>query len=81
MSEDKGKHYRYSFRGVKLDPYRIGKVYSLGGGPREHILKKCLRGTDKGHTERQVIDEIQACLDRWKEMVLEDEQEEFSRKG
>ena len=73
MSEDMGKHYRYTYMGVKIDPYRICAVYEIGGGPREHILKKCLRGTGKGHDEMQVVNEIQACLDRWKEMITEDE--------
>jgi hypothetical protein len=81
MAEDMGKHYRYSYKGIKLDPYRVCLLYNVGGGPREHILKKCLRGTTKGHTERQVIDEIQSCLDRWKEMVAEDELERISKQG
>lgn len=68
---DNGKHYRYSFQGVKLDPYRIARVYGVDGGPREHILKKILRGTTKGHTELEVISEVQSCLDRWREMVEE----------
>lgn len=69
---DKGKHYRYEFKGVKFDPYRVARMYDLGGGPREHMVKKLLRGTGKGHTERELIDELQCCLDRWKEMVDEE---------
>ena len=68
---DKGKHYRYEFQGVKLDPYRIGRVYNLSG-PTEHMMKKILRGTGKGHTEQEVVDELQACLDRWREMIQEE---------
>lgn len=69
---DAGKHYRYQYKGIKLDPYRVAKVYAINGGPQEHILKKILRGTTKGHTEQEVINEIQACLDRWQEMIKED---------
>ena len=83
---DPGKHYRYTYRqhvtrgdadvgyvDVKLDPYRVCKVYKVNGGPREHIAKKALRGCSKGHTELELIGELQSCLDRWKEMIEEDE--------
>ena len=68
-------HYRqYEYKGIKLDPYRIARVYRMDGGPREQIMKKTLRFTDKGQTERQVVAEIRSALDRWEEMLDEDEQ-------
>lgn len=68
-------HYAHRFfRGVRLDPYRIAKVYEIPAGPRWQILKKALRGTDKGQTEEQVIDDMQVALDRWREMLKEDAQ-------
>lgn len=70
--DDIGKHYRHEYRGIKFDPYRVCWLYGIKGGPREHIVKKALRGTDKGHTELELINELQACLDRWREMVEED---------
>lgn len=83
--EDTGAHYRYGHtvaltqadieRGlvdVKLDPYRIARIYDLGGGPREHIVKKALRGTGKGGSEQQLINELRDALDRWEEMLGED---------
>ena len=83
---DPGSHYRYTYRqkvtaedlergyvDVKFDPYRVCDIYKIGGGPREHIVKKGLRGPDKGHTERELIGELQSCLDRWEEMLNEDE--------
>jgi hypothetical protein len=69
---DKGAHYRYSFKGVKFDPYRVCKLYGIEGGPREHMTKKLLRGSGKGHSEEDLIKELQCCLDRWKEMIEED---------
>lgn len=66
-------YYSKHYKGVKLDPYRIAKIYNIDGGPREQILKKSLRGVSKGHEERQVIHEIRQALDRWEEMVDEDE--------
>ena len=83
--DDVGGHYRYSYTHkltkeeifieqvtFKLDPYRICAVYQLGGGPREHIVKKALRGADKGHTELELIAELRSCLDRWEEMINEE---------
>ena len=80
---DKGKHYRHSFRlnltpedvengyvTVNLDPYRVSDVYGIGGW-REHIMKKTLRGTEKGHTEEELLEELQCCLDRAKQMYNE----------
>lgn len=82
---DTGAHYRYSYRAritdediargfveVKLDPYRIADIYQLGGGPREHIVKKGLRGTAKGDTERGLIRQLRDALNRWEEMLVED---------
>lgn len=81
---DKGKHYRHSFKlrlsasdiangyvTVNLDPYRISDVYELGGW-REHVVKKALRGTLKGHSEQELIDELRACIDRAEQMMKED---------
>lgn len=81
-SEDKdfGKHYRHSFRlnltqedidrgyvMVNCDPYRISEIYQLGGW-KEHLVKKAIRGTEKGHTEDELIAELQCTLDRAKQM-------------
>jgi len=57
----------------RIDPYRIAATYNVGGGPREHILKKCLRGTDKGQPPIQVVHEIRAALDRWEQLIHEDD--------
>jgi hypothetical protein len=70
--EDRGAHYRYKYNGIKLDPYRISRVYGLSG-PREHAVKKLLRGTDKGHTEKDMWLEIIATATRAIEMIEEDE--------
>lgn len=66
-------HYRHEYKGIKLDPYRIANIYNMNGGPREQIMKKCLRFTDKGQTEQQVINEIRSALDRWQQMLDEDQ--------
>lgn len=58
---------------VKLDPYRVGKVCNVGGGALEQILKKAMRGVDKGHDERQVLNEIISAANRGIEILDEDE--------
>lgn len=83
LYNDKGKHYRYAFRlnltqedidsgfvMVNVDPYRISEVYNLGGW-REHLVKKAIRGTEKGHTEDELLEELQCTLDRAKQMLEE----------
>jgi len=71
-ARDKAAHYQIQFNGALLDPYRICQLYEVGGGPREQILKKCLRGTKKGDIEMKVVDDIIIAALRWKEMLLED---------
>ena len=83
VQQDMGKHYRHSFRlnlteedvkngfvMVNVDPYRISEVYNLGGW-REHVVKKTLRNTDKGHSQEELIAELQCCLDRAKQIMEE----------
>jgi|TARA_R110000851_G_scaffold9579_3_gene35563 hypothetical protein len=73
MSNDVGAHYRYKYKAIKLDPYRIAAIYNLGGGPREHAVKKLLRGVEKGHTEVEMWEEILGTARRAIDMIKEDE--------
>lgn len=67
-------YYNKVFKGVKLDPYRIASLYGFNGGPREHILKKLLRGGEKdGRNDLTLIEELRLQLDRWEEITKEDE--------
>jgi hypothetical protein len=75
MSEPTPGYYRKLFKGIKLDPYRVCKVYGIGGGPREQSIKYLLRGTDKDNgidTELDLIKAVRKQLGRWEEMILED---------
>ena len=84
--KDFGRHYRYTYSRhlteieldkkivtVKFDPYRICDIYNIGGGPREHMVKKLLRMENKGHSVKEVLREIRCSLDRWEEMLKEDQ--------
>jgi len=68
-------YYNKTFKGIKLDPYRVCKIYDINGGPREHIIKKLLRGVNKNdgiNTELDLISVVEGQLKRWKEMLKED---------
>ena len=47
-----------------IDPYVVSKACSVGGGAIEHILKKAMRGTGKGHTMEDLLGEIIECANR-----------------
>ena len=74
---DPGKHYNNNtlrvkvskwdydvgYMDIKMEPYLVGAICNVGGGAREHILKKVMRGADKGHTENDVYREIICCAE------------------
>ena len=43
MTKDSGAYYRKEFKGVKLDPYRILRVYGINHPAQQHAIKKLLR--------------------------------------
>lgn len=57
---------------VKLDPYRVCDALNIRGGAREQIVKKGIRWTSKGDSERKVIKEIMQACERRLEMLNED---------
>jgi predicted component of type VI protein secretion system len=69
-------HYQYFYKGIKLDPYRIAKVYKISDGAQFQSLKKILRAGESIKDLKQDIDETIKALQRWKEMVLEDEDQQ-----
>lgn len=72
-SADSGRHYRYSYRGVKLDPYRIIDAYGITHPAHQHAIKKLLRAGKSVKSLRQDIQEVQDALTRWLEMLDEDQ--------
>lgn len=68
-----GKHYRFSFNGIKLDPYRIFRVYQITEPEQQHAIKKLLRAGNSHKPLLQDIDETIATLQRWKEIIAEDQ--------
>ena len=72
-SIDSGAHYRYEFKGVKLDPYRIMDLYKITHPAHQHALKKLLRAGRSVKDQKQDIQEVIDSLNRWLEMMQEDE--------
>lgn len=72
--EDTGKHYRYEYKGVKLDPARICKVYDIRNSCQYAIIKKTLKAGGRGHKDvKNDIRDIITAATRWLEMIEEDE--------
>lgn len=71
--EDKGAHYRNEYLGVPFDVYRALRIFKIADPTAQHMFKKLARGTRKGHSVNQLVDELQCCLDRWRQLNAEDE--------
>ena len=76
--QDPGKHYRYEhyryeYKGIKLDPYRILDVYGPLHPAQSHAIKKLLRAGKAHKSLRQDVTEVVLTLNRWLEMMEEDE--------
>ncbi len=69
---DHGKHYRFTYKGIKFDPYRIFRLYGITDPAQQHAIKKLLRAGKSVKSLDQDIDEAIQTLNRWKEMLAED---------
>ena len=73
VENDTGKHYRYTYKGIKLDPARIVSIYKCSHPMQLPIIKKALCAGNRGHKDLlRDIDDIICSAQRWKEMLLED---------
>ena len=75
MSDPTPSRYRWTWRGVTFDFYRLCRILGINGGPQEHALKKIIRAGKSIKPITQDIDEAIDSLRRWKEMIEEDAQE------
>ena len=76
MSEkqDPGKHYRYTYKGIKLDLFRICQIYEVYDFALQTIIKKALKAGEPGHKDmRQDLLDIINSAQRKLEMLDEDE--------
>jgi len=76
QDNDPGAHYRFMYKGIKLDPFRIARVYRMKSFAMMTILKKCLCAGDRGHKDykQDLLDIISACN---RELEILEEDEEF----
>jgi hypothetical protein len=71
-SEKLGAHYDYTYKGIKLDPYRIFKVYGITDPAQQHAAKKILRAGQSIKNLKRDIREVIATCERWLEMLEEE---------
>lgn len=77
MKNDTGSHYRFVYKGIKLDPARIVQIYGCSNLMAGTIVKKALCAGQRGHKDLiKDLDDIITAAERWKEMVLEDMDDE-----
>lgn len=68
----KPDYSNFTYKGIKLDPYRIFDVYGITHPAHQHSLKKLLRAGRSHKSLGQDIQEAIDTLERWKEMIQED---------
>ena len=69
---DPGAHYRFEYKGIKLDPARIAKIYNMTDHMEFSILKKILRIGNAHKDKRQDLKDIINAAQRRLEMLDED---------
>jgi len=72
MTDTKHRHYKYSYKGIKLDPYRILQVYRITCPAQQHAIKKLLRAGNSVKDLEQDIQEVIDTQQRKLEMLKED---------
>lgn len=66
------KHYSFTYKGVRIDPYRIFEIYGITNSAQQHAIKKLLRAGNSNKSLKQDIAETIMTLNRWLDMMEED---------
>lgn len=69
---DPGKHYRFSYKGIKLDPFRLARIYKITNPAQFTILKKAIRLGTGGKDKVQDLKDIISAAERELELMRED---------
>jgi hypothetical protein len=69
---DAGAHYRYEYRNIQIDPFRIADVYGITDFAMQTILKKVLRAGRAHKDLEQDLKDIICAAQRKLEMLKED---------
>lgn len=72
IRDDTGKHYRYEYKGIKLDPARIQLIYGATHPMQISILKKALRWGSAHKSLVKDLKDIITAAERALEMIEED---------
>ena len=64
--------YRWEWRGMGFDFYRLCEILGITHHGQAHALKKVIRAGQSIKSKEQDIDEAIAALLRWKQMLQED---------
>jgi hypothetical protein len=64
--------YRWQWKGVAFDFYRLCEILGVTHHAQAHALKKIIRAGKSIKSTEQDIDETISALMRWKEMINED---------
>lgn len=73
--------YRWTWKGITFDFYRLCEILGIDHHAQAHALKKVIRAGRSVKPTAQDIDEAIDALRRWKEMLREDaETREFPTK-
>jgi hypothetical protein len=67
------EHYGVTFQDARLDPYRILQLYGITHPAQQHAIKKLLRAGRSVKTVEQDVREVIQALERWLEMMKEDQ--------
>lgn len=68
-NKDHGKHYNYEYKGHRIDPYRILRIYGITEPEHQHALKKLLRCGTSVKDKLQDINEVILTLECWKKNI------------
>ena len=65
--------YQWTYRGVSFDFYRLCQITGVTSDPGKHAMKKIIRAGRSVKTLRQDVVEARDALNRWIEMIDEDD--------
>jgi len=73
VEQEDYSYYKYSYKGIKLDPYRILDIYKITCPAQQHAIKKLLRAGNSVKELKQDITEVIDTLKRKLEMLEEED--------
>jgi hypothetical protein len=64
MSDPTPSRYRWTWKGVTFDFYRLCRILGINGGPQEHALKKIIApGSPSSQSLETLTRRLMRCVD------------------